>query len=349
MRGGEIRVRRATPGEKIKTLDGKDRTLTSDMLVIADAQRAEAIGGVMGGAGSEVSDRTTRIVFEAAWFKPTSVRATSTAYVGITPPDVQRKPQVEGFRFAASATAEQLPGDRLAANSPQILAFFDYRQGAAAQSIRWVVLRDGRALYQSPALPWYGGDKGTWWVGLPAGGPDGGQWTSGDGIEGGDPEILSDVTPDDNWSPDAHYAQNDSLAGYPIDLNDERARGGHTIERHVNRTPDTLIAQALEAFETRPNAQDSRSGSFSSLEAATKLVNSTLAQNRAIIDEIASGARPHAVVFARFGSVTGIEAVAPNIRAQPYIRETHGVGVVVVHDRSSPRGYTVWTAFPSNR
>jgi hypothetical protein len=183
----------------------------------------------------------------------------------------------------------------------------------------------------------------------PAGGPDGGQWTSGDGIEGGDPEILSDVTPDDNWSPDAHYAQNDSLAGYPIDLNDERARGGHTIERHVNRTPDTLIAQALEAFETRPNAQDSRSGSFSSLEAATKLVNSTLAQNRAIIDEIASGARPHAVVFARFGSVTGIEAVAPNIRAQPYIRETHGVGVVVVHDRSSPRGYTVWTAFPSNR
>jgi hypothetical protein len=80
---------------------------------------------------------------------------------------------VEGFRFASSATAEQLPGDRLAANSGQLLAFFDYRQAAAAQSIRWVVLRDGRALYQSPALPWYGGDKGTWWVGFPAVGPEG--------------------------------------------------------------------------------------------------------------------------------------------------------------------------------
>lgn len=79
VRGGEIRVRRATPGEKIKTLDGKDRTLTSDMLVIADAEHAEAIGGVMGGAGSEVSDKTTQIVFEAAWFKPTSVRTTSKA------------------------------------------------------------------------------------------------------------------------------------------------------------------------------------------------------------------------------------------------------------------------------
>lgn len=128
-----------------------------------------------------VSDRLTtpsgRGVPNGTWTMEVSVagtvRATGTAYVGITPPDVQRKPQVDGFRFASTATAEQLPGDRLAANSGQILAFFDYRQAAAAQSIRWVVLRDGRALYQSPALPWHGGDKGTWWVGFPAGGPEG--------------------------------------------------------------------------------------------------------------------------------------------------------------------------------
>ena len=50
---------------------------TADMLVIADAERAQAIGGVMGGADSEVTGATTRIVFEAAWFKPPSVRATS--------------------------------------------------------------------------------------------------------------------------------------------------------------------------------------------------------------------------------------------------------------------------------
>lgn len=77
LRGGELKVRRAAAGETMKTLDGKARTLQAGMLVIADAERAEAIGGVMGGADSEVSDATTRIVFEAAWFKPSSVRATS--------------------------------------------------------------------------------------------------------------------------------------------------------------------------------------------------------------------------------------------------------------------------------
>jgi phenylalanyl-tRNA synthetase beta chain len=75
--GGVITVRRAKPGEALKTLDGKMRTLTPDMLVIADAERAQAIGGVMGGADSEVTSKTTQIVFEAAWFNPASVRATS--------------------------------------------------------------------------------------------------------------------------------------------------------------------------------------------------------------------------------------------------------------------------------
>ena len=75
--GRKIVVRRARAGESIKTLDGKLRTLATDMLVIADAERAQAIGGVMGGADSEVSSGTKRIVFEAAWFKPSSVRATS--------------------------------------------------------------------------------------------------------------------------------------------------------------------------------------------------------------------------------------------------------------------------------
>ena len=75
--GPAIVVRRARPGERIETLDGKERALDTNMLVIADANRAQAIGGVMGGAESEVDDRTTRIVFEAAWFKPQSIRATS--------------------------------------------------------------------------------------------------------------------------------------------------------------------------------------------------------------------------------------------------------------------------------
>ncbi len=72
-----IVVRRATAGEPLTTLDGKARTLAPDMLAIADAVRATAVGGVMGGADSEVRDDTTRIVFESAWFKPQSVRATA--------------------------------------------------------------------------------------------------------------------------------------------------------------------------------------------------------------------------------------------------------------------------------
>jgi phenylalanyl-tRNA synthetase beta chain len=75
--GPAIVVRRAREGERVETLDGKQRQLDREMLVIADAARAQAIGGVMGGAESEVSATTTRIVLEAAWFKPQSVRATS--------------------------------------------------------------------------------------------------------------------------------------------------------------------------------------------------------------------------------------------------------------------------------
>jgi phenylalanyl-tRNA synthetase beta chain len=54
--GAQIRVRTATPGEKLKTLDGQTRELTADMLVIADAQRAVAVAGVMGGAETEVTE-----------------------------------------------------------------------------------------------------------------------------------------------------------------------------------------------------------------------------------------------------------------------------------------------------
>ena len=79
MRGGQVIVRRARPGEKMTTLDGKARTLSPDMLVIADAENAEDIGGVMGGANSEITNRTTRVVFEAAYFAPGQIRATSKA------------------------------------------------------------------------------------------------------------------------------------------------------------------------------------------------------------------------------------------------------------------------------
>ena len=74
---GRIVVRRAGAKEAMRTLDGVDRILDGDTLVIADAQRAVAIGGVMGGANSEITSTTTTIVLESAYFEPTSVRRTS--------------------------------------------------------------------------------------------------------------------------------------------------------------------------------------------------------------------------------------------------------------------------------
>jgi len=159
--------------------------------------------------------------------------------------------------------------------------------------------------------------------------------------------VLSDATPD-SIVPGARYAQDATRGRYSVDLHEEEARGGHTIDKHVNKSPEALIAQAREAFNERPDARDVRSGSFSSPEAATKLVNSTLAQNRAIVDQVAGGVLRFETVHAQFDSITGIEAVAAHIGSQVYIRETYGVGVLVVRDPSSPRGYTVWTAFPSN-
>jgi phenylalanyl-tRNA synthetase beta chain len=74
-----IVVRRAKPGEKIRTLDGAERTLTKDMCVVADAARAVGIGGVMGGAETEISFSTHDVLIECAWFDPISIRRTSKA------------------------------------------------------------------------------------------------------------------------------------------------------------------------------------------------------------------------------------------------------------------------------
>ena len=77
LRGAEIIVRRANSGEMITTIDGQERRLERDMLVIADRDRAVAIAGVMGGSDSEVSPNTSEVLIESANFDPVSVRKTS--------------------------------------------------------------------------------------------------------------------------------------------------------------------------------------------------------------------------------------------------------------------------------
>ena len=77
LNGSAIEVRRARDNENFKSLDDQDHTLDSSMLVIADAERAVALAGVMGGANSEIKDNTTTVVFESACFLGTSVRVTA--------------------------------------------------------------------------------------------------------------------------------------------------------------------------------------------------------------------------------------------------------------------------------
>lgn len=77
LRGGVVRVRAAEPEEKIETLDGQTRQLAAEDLVIADAGGAVAVAGVMGGAGSEVSEETRDVLIESAHFRPARVRRTA--------------------------------------------------------------------------------------------------------------------------------------------------------------------------------------------------------------------------------------------------------------------------------
>src|ERR1700680_3807146 len=74
-----IVVRRARAGEKMRTLDDIDRTLSPDVCVIADAAQSVAIGGVMGGATGGISGATRNVLLESACFDPISVRRTSKA------------------------------------------------------------------------------------------------------------------------------------------------------------------------------------------------------------------------------------------------------------------------------
>ena len=77
LEGGKILVRRAFSGETLKTLDGVERKLTPEDLVIADAVKPVALAGVMGGLDTMITAKTKNILIESAWFDPSTVRKTS--------------------------------------------------------------------------------------------------------------------------------------------------------------------------------------------------------------------------------------------------------------------------------
>ena len=97
--GSRIVVRRAKDGEKIEAIDHKEYKLTSDMCVIADAEKPVAIGGVMGGAGTEIGNGTTSVLVEVADFAVKSIRGTAREL---------NLHSDSSFRFERGIDAEQL-------------------------------------------------------------------------------------------------------------------------------------------------------------------------------------------------------------------------------------------------
>jgi phenylalanyl-tRNA synthetase beta chain len=108
LRDHTIVVRRARAGERMTTLDGQERALGESMLVIADPGRAIGIAGVMGGADTEVTDGTTRVLLESAYFRPASIRRTSRD-LGLKTDAAyrfERGADIEGLRDALDRAAQ---------------------------------------------------------------------------------------------------------------------------------------------------------------------------------------------------------------------------------------------------
>jgi hypothetical protein len=131
-------------------------------------------------------------------------------------------------------------------------------------------------------------------------------------------------------------------SGYPIDLLEEDARvyGSHIFERHVGKSPDYL-------FRRLSNEDISAAGSFTSVEAANKLINATVADdfNSKLVDAVVRGDIANVTLYKNFNSPTGYEAV----RSETELQDTYGVYVFIARNPYLARGFRVMTAYPGNR
>ncbi|MBS0233749.1 MAG: phage portal protein [Proteobacteria bacterium] len=167
---------------------------------------------------------------------------------------------------------------------------------------------------------------------VPAGQSGDGQWTD----EGGGGIRVAQVASDNRYS---------------VDLaSQDKALGGHTVRDHVNKADEELLdVVRRDRFDgwTITIARQAE-GTFVSEESANDLVNRTLESYPDRVDAVASGSEDEAVLNKRFGYVTGKEAYRPDADAEPYIRPTYAVRVVIQTDKRSEKGYRVFTAFPIN-
>ena len=136
LKGQKIVVRTATEGEEFVTLDEKVHTLNSECLMICDAERPVAIGGIMGGENSEVSEETENVLLESAYFDPVNIRRTSKA-LGISTESskrFERGTDPNGTRYALDRAAQliaQLTGGTVARGAVDV-----YPHPIEEQSVR---------------------------------------------------------------------------------------------------------------------------------------------------------------------------------------------------------------------
>jgi hypothetical protein len=205
---------------------------------------------------------------------------------------------------------------------------------------------------------------------VPAGNPRGGQWTDRSGGQGqgesqgqgtslaqpmGNVDIggvsgsseLGDLF---QIKPDGTRVDGVQLAGEPVDLLEQEQRGGHAISEHVGRTYDDLPSRARENAQNILDRGDdfrgARVGSFTSVQSANRLVNSTISDNQDKIDRQIRDGEPQVLISKSFKSPTGYEAYLARAHAEPVIRNTFGVEVLIRPDSESARGWRVHTAYP---
>jgi len=186
-----------------------------------------------------------------------------------------------------------------------------------------------------------------------AGSAEGGQWTSGGGGGGG--STSDDVAL--NLDRDLAGAVGSAITRiqesvFDVDLTEDEGgfHDGHAIRDHVGKTDANLSERSVRNRIRigRRGYWKPGIGSFQSLTAANKLVNSSLSQNRWLVDEVVAGKRLGATLEAWFKAPTGKEAYAPKFSSSVEIRDTFGVRILIRRDRSSRRGFRIFTAFPIN-
>lgn len=197
---------------------------------------------------------------------------------------------------------------------------------------------------------------------VPAGNPDGGQWTSTGASNIGPTRIedFYDRTP----SPEAGRGQEYDVAvidgpqQYSVVLTEEEISGGHTIAKHVKR-PATELLDRLQKIRPKiietPLGYEVRAaeaiGSFVDIGQANDFTNEVIRANKAMVDLVATGklGPGETAIEKRFGYPTGYEAFRIiGITESYHVRKTYRVRVVIKYNPNRARSYTVVSSFPTN-